>query len=170
MKHRWPVLLAHQTPKGSPMRRLARFALFPACIAFGFAVVDLGLSLSAPPASQGSAAQISSAAPVPLSAKTETTPASWPALFGVYQPPEPQPPTPVAPPLPPTPPLESLGYSLRGVFSNETESWAILAHPQGGKIMRLGDTLIDGVTITEISPEGIWVETARGREQLGFAK
>ncbi len=155
-------------PKETPMRRLARFALFPACIAFGFAAVHLALILFPPDSRQSSAARLTPVIAPVAAPKTETVSAPWPALFGVYQPPEPQPPAPVAPPPPPTPPLASLGFSLRGIFSKDSESWAILGHPNGDSILRVGDQLIDGVTLSEITSEGIWVETARGRELLGF--
>ena len=88
----------------------------------------------------------------------------WPALFGEPQPPvpepEPQPPTPEPqPPAPPRPPLSSLGYQLNGVVRANDAVWAIVSHPTGERLMRVGDALEDGLIITKIDEAGMWVST-----------
>ncbi len=110
-----------------------------------------------------------------------TPPPRWPALFGevaVVEPqppepepePEPQPPTPSAPPQPPAPPLSSLGYQLKGLISDGNGRWALVSHPAGEQILRVGDALNEDYTIVEINADGLWVETAPGgpRSLLGF--
>ena len=86
---------------------------------------------------------------------------SWPALFG-----EPQPPTvPAAtppteekqPPKPPKPPLSSLGYTLNGVVKTEDGVWAMVGHPAGGRLLRIGDELEPDVIVSRIDKDGLWV-------------
>lgn len=103
-------------------------------------------------------------------------PRDWPALFGRYAPPEPQPPRPpepVAEPQPPAsaaPPLDSLGYRLKGVVSDGTVRWAIVSHPSGELLLRVGDMLGAGYRVTAIDARGLWVSTGEGDEPvlLGF--
>ena len=102
----------------------------------------------------------------------------WPALFGARVIPEPQPPRPPKaepepqPPAPPMPPLESLGYSLQGVVRNGDNSWAMVSHPTGEQLLKVGDMLNEDYTVSAIDVQGLWVTTARGSEPqlLGFAK
>ncbi|MEL7091485.1 MAG: hypothetical protein AAFN94_07100 [Pseudomonadota bacterium] len=86
----------------------------------------------------------------------------WPDLFG-----ELQPPVPVAPPAresvaaepkPPAPPIESLGYALKGVVRAGDAVWGLVSHPTGEQIVRVGDTLSDGYTVTRITEQGLWVD------------
>jgi len=101
------------------------------------------------------------------------TPQAWPALFGVLKVAEPQPPTPPPPPAPPTPPappIASLGYALKGTVAHSASTWAILSHPTGERIVRVGDLLAEGITVVAIDEKGLWVETSRGREVLKFAE
>ena len=103
-------------------------------------------------------------------------PRRWPALFGTPEIVEPQPPvaveTPVVepqPPRPPQPPIESLGYRLKGVVRNGTADWAIVTHPTGDMILRLGDQLGEaGPEVVEIAPEGLWLLRGGERQFLGF--
>mgnify|MGYP000709866927 CR=1 FL=1 len=95
----------------------------------------------------------------------------WPALFGQFQRPEPQPPKPPEPPQPPQPPkpqIESLGYRLQGVVRNGSANWAIVNHPTGDVILRVGDSLVEGVTVVGISAEGLWLQRDGERLLLGF--
>ena len=107
----------------------------------------------------------------------------WPALFGELAPPappeppqppapEPEPePQPPAPPKPPQPPVESLGYALKGVIRAGDSVWAMVSHPTGERIMRVGDELADGVTIIRIDEEGLWVDNGGDTlEMLQFPK
>ena len=108
-------------------------------------------------------------------------PTVWPTLFGEPQPPiivaptpqSPQPPVVAAaepqPPAPPKPPLSSLGYELKGVVRAGDAVWSLVAHPTGARIMRVGDTLADGMHIARIDTAGVWVEIGPDTlEVLGF--
>lgn len=99
----------------------------------------------------------------------------WPPLFGlpvVVAPQPPEPPKPVAepqPPKPPLPPIETLGYRLKGMVRNGSADWAIVTHPSGDVILRLGDRLGDnGPRIEAIEPEGLWLDHGGERVLLGF--
>lgn len=90
-------------------------------------------------------------------------PMRWPALFGTYIPPEPQPPRPpepvlAEPPRPPAPPLDSLGYALKGVVSDGDTRWAIISHPTGERMIRVGDALADQIIVTAIETGGLRVD------------
>jgi len=100
-------------------------------------------------------------------------PTRWPSLFGTFTPPEPQPPRPpepveAQPPQPPAPPLESLGYALKGVVSNGGNRWAIVSHPTGDRLLRVGDTLAEGVTVLAIEPEGLRIDNQGQNALLAF--
>ncbi len=102
-------------------------------------------------------------------------PMRWPSLFGTFTPPEPQPPQPPTPvvevaPQPPAPPLDSLGFALKGLVSDGDNRWAIVGHPTGDRLMRVGDTLAEGVVVTGIETEGLRIDN-RGHEAfLAFDK
>lgn len=103
------------------------------------------------------------ATPILPKAAEPQPPMRWPSLFGVYVAPEPQPPRPPEPvtkepPRPPAPPLDSLGFSLKGVVSNGGTDWAIVSHPTGDRLLRVGDKLSDGITVLEISAQGLTVD------------
>lgn len=104
----------------------------------------------------------------------------WPALFGEPQPPAPEPepqppapepePEPPAPPAPPLPPLESLGYSLKGLVRANDVVWAMISHPTGDRVLRVGDTLQDDLIVTRIDETGIWVGNGQAEpQQLDFS-
>lgn len=105
----------------------------------------------------------------------------WEPLFGELAPPAPPeppaPPAPVpepqppAPPEPPKPPVDSLGYSLNGVIRAGDSVWAIVSHPTGERIIRVGDELIEGLKIGRIDEAGLWVDNGGDTlELLGFSK
>lgn len=125
-------------------------------------------------------------APVPTAAPDpaaeiraeEAVPRDWPALFGAPVVPEPQPPRPPAPvgapqpPAPPAPPITGLGYVLQGVVSEGANRWAIVSHPTGEQLIRVGDRLGEIYTVTAIDGAGLWGRSSPGAEAqlLGFAK
>ncbi|WP_373051341.1 type II secretion system protein N [Thalassovita aquimarina] len=86
----------------------------------------------------------------------------WPPIFG-----EPQPPAPAAPPKQaiaepqppkqPKPPLSSLGYTLKGVVRAGPDTWAVLSHPTGEKLLRRGEKLGGGIVVARINEAGIWL-------------
>lgn len=97
--------------------------------------------------------------------------ARWPDLFGELKVEEPQPPAPPAAPQPPKPampPLESLGYSLKGVVRDGEHVWAMVSHPTGDVILRVGDSLIEGMVVDAIDDEGLWVSAEGKRTLLKF--
>jgi len=92
----------------------------------------------------------------------------WPPLFGEPQPPAPPVQVEPQPPAPPMPPIESLGYRLKGVVRNGKADWAIVTHPTGDLLLKVGDTLSDGITVDAIDAEGLWVSNGKTRTVLGF--
>lgn len=100
-------------------------------------------------------------------------PRNWPPVFGEPQPPKPAPPAPKAqpqPPKPPQPPLESLGYALKGVVQTGNATWAMVHHPTGERLVRVGDMLTDTIEVAIIDTAGVWVSRDGGDpELLGFA-
>ncbi len=102
-------------------------------------------------------------------------PRRWPALFGtpkVVEPQPPQPPQVVAepqPPKPPMPPIESLGYRLKGMVRNGSADWAIVGHPTGDVLLRVGDRLGETeLRVEAIEAEGLWLSRDGERVLLGF--
>lgn len=99
-------------------------------------------------------------------------PRTWPALFGEPQPPkppEPQPPKKQEEPQPPPqkfPPLASKGYVLQGTVSAGEETWALVSHPSGARVLRVGDTLEEGLPIIRIDTTGLWAQPPGGDEML----
>ena len=73
---------------------------------------------------------------------------------------------------PPAPPIESLGYSLKGVVSDGASRWAIVSHPTGEALLKVGDPLGEAYTVTAIDVQGLWGVSSPGAEPqlLGFAK
>ncbi len=157
------------------MRVIAFIALLIATAAVGFGGYTLWLALDAPvpPAVSGprSAPEQAPDANVPPQVARR-----WPSVFGEAIVEEPQPPTPptppvqVAPPQPPAPPIDALGFALQGMVRNGTGDWAIVTHPTGDVILRVGDTLVEGVTVVEIAAEGVWVLRDGTRSLLGFSE
>lgn len=98
----------------------------------------------------------------------------WPALFGERQPPKPPaPPTEAKaepqPPKPPKPPLSSLGYTLKGVVRTGSATWAMLGHPTGDRLLRVGDELEPDVVVARIDEQGLWVSRGGDEpERLAF--
>lgn len=104
----------------------------------------------------------------------------WAPLFGDLapptppeppKPPEPEPePQPPTPPEPPKPPVDSLGYTLKGVIRAGDSVWAMVSHPTGEQVLRVGDAISDGVIIKRIDETGLWVDNGGDDlELLGFA-
>jgi len=117
-------------------------------------------------------------AEVAPTAEPPRPPHRWAPVFGYPQPPAPpaapEPASPIAvaePPRPPAPPIESLGYSLKGLVRSDTAVWALVSHPTGERIMRVGDSLADGIVITQIDEDGVWLDTGGDSlALLGFSK
>lgn len=107
---------------------------------------------------------------------------NWPAIFGAPMVAEPQPPQPVvapppepqppAPTAPPAPPIESLGFTLSGIVRNGTGQWAIVSHPTGDLLLRVGDMLGESYRVTAIDEQGLWAQSSpdAAPQLLAFAK
>lgn len=98
----------------------------------------------------------------PQAPDTAPQPRNWPYLFGEPKPPAPpQPPSQQVaepqPPKPPKPPLSALGYQLNGVVRAGETTWAMMSHPTGDRLLRVGDMLDSGIKVTEIATDGIWI-------------
>ena len=101
-------------------------------------------------------------------------PRAWPLLFGEKMPPKPvtEPEPPKAepePPKPKAPPIDALGYTLKGVVRAEGQVWAMVSHPSGEQVLRVGDVLEAGLIVAKIDEQGLWA-AADGDEPglLGF--
>ncbi len=156
------------------MRLLAIFASLLALAGVAYGGHALWQALQAPLPAAALAPPPAPAAAAPDDTRPTTAPRHWPAVFGAAPKAEPQPPAPPTPPVaaqppkPPMPPIESLGFALKGMVRNGTGDWAIVTHPTGEQILRVGDELTPGVTVVEITAEGLWVERDGERSLLGF--
>ena len=119
----------------------------------GYCVGHLGLTLFAP-----DVAVVDEAVVVVASSQedvsVEQTPAdkNWPALFGVY---DPQPPGVVKTAMVKN---TQSSYSLKGLFSGEISSWAIIEDETGEYLIREGDTLSGGEIATKIDEAGVTID------------
>ncbi len=161
------------------MRLLAFAVTLGFLAAAGFAGQALIEAVRGPlpaPAEAPETAALATPAGTPDSAPTR--PRTWPALFGDRVIPEPQPPAPPPPPdpepepQPPAPPVAGLGYSLQGVVSDGTTRWAIISHPTGEALLRVGDALGEHYTVSAIDEQGLWAVSGPEADPqlLGFAK
>lgn len=111
---------------------------------------------------------VDEAAPPPPAQSRQTR--TWPALFGEPQPPEPpepQPPKQAEEPQPPPkifPPLAAQGYVLQGVVTAGEVTWALVAHPTGARVLRVGDALAEGLSIVRVDEQGLWARPDGGEE------
>lgn len=145
------------------MRLVAALLTLAALGAAGIAGRDLWLEVTQPPAPPAPARVVAMAPGE--EPKAPRPPRRWPALFGEPEPPapppppepEPEPPAPEPEPQPPAPTLSSLGYSLKGLVRTGTATWALLSHPTGERVIRPGDEIEDGLTVTVIDAQGVWV-------------
>jgi len=99
-------------------------------------------------------------------------PRAWPILFGEKMPPQQQePPKAEEPeaPSPKAPPIDSLGYTLSGIVRADGSVWALVSHPSGEQVLRVGDDMGAGVIVARIDEQGLWAG-AEGDEPglLGF--
>lgn len=151
------------------MVRLVAFACLLAALAgIGFAGMELRRTIVA---TQTAEQQIDVADNMPPPGAIQTTPApiqTWPALFGEVVVVQPQPPAPPQPPQPQAPPVSSLGYILKGTVVLGGDTWAILSHPTGERILRVGDSLVEGAEVIDVNAEGLWLKTSRGKEVIAF--
>jgi hypothetical protein len=61
-------------------------------------------------------------------------------------------------------------YLLKGLFASSDSSWAIVADGGGEYLLRKGDELPGGALVSDINEEGVWLDTAQGRELIAFGE
>lgn len=156
------------------MRFLAYFALALSLAAAAYAGQTLWqeLQVSYDPVPTP-AALAEAAEPQPPS--SALPPRKWPLLFGEKQPPQPPKPEEAeAEPQPPAekaPPIDALGYTLKGVVRDEGRVWAMVSHPTGDRVLRVGDELAAGMVVSKIDERGLWAAPDGGTPALlGFEK
>ena len=154
--------------------RLIAFAISLALMgAAALAGQSLWEVLRAPP-QEADAVAVVARADLEGGAAEPMPPRRWPALFGEVvkaepQPPKPpEPPAPPAPPKPPAPPMESLGYTLQGVVRAGSSEWAIVSHPSGDRILRVGDALDTGITVMGMDEGGLLLDRDGSEARLKF--
>lgn len=160
------------------LRLITIFVTFASLAAVGVAGQSLWRALNTPPAELPQVVHnTATMASAPPKAAPKTPPLIWPDLFGAIQPPapepeprppapQPQPPAPKPEPQPPAPPLDSLGYQLKGVVRTNNKVWAMVSHPTGERLMRVGDVLQDNLVVARIDDAGLWVSANGGPAQL----
>lgn len=134
--------------------------------AFGFACGAFGLGYVTPP-EQAFVAPQRMATVQQANVSTRDLPHDWPAVFGtvpiVAEPePEPEP----EPEVAEQPPEENTTYYLTGLVAGGAgESWAMISENDRGLVVRIGDVLIGGETVTAIDAAGVWIDY-QGETQL----
>ena len=142
-------------------RLLSNLLLTGAVGAFGFSGGQLALTVLAPPGQPFEPPQLAGTATA-SHATARTLEAVWPAIFGVEVVPEPEPtPEPVAAvapePEPDPEPEIRYDYMLAGLVADERGGWAMVSAGGMAELVRPGDTLEGGETITRIDPQGVWI-------------
>jgi len=142
-------------------RLLSNLLLTGAVGAFGFSGGLLALTVLAPPGQPFEPPQLAGTATA-SHATARTLEAVWPAIFGVEVVPEPEPtPEPVAAvapePEPDPEPEIRYDYMLAGLVADERGGWAMVSAGGMAELVRPGDTLEGGETITRIDPQGVWI-------------
>lgn len=135
---------------------------FLAAIAAGYGGGHLGLTLwgqNAP--EQTRLAPVSTTLILPQTAPKEDQP--WPTAFGQYVP-DPQTPEVTEP----TEPVVNYAYVLKGLFANAADSWAIVQDSTGDYLLRIGDELPGGAIVSNITADGVFLDTAQGPELIAF--
>ena len=163
------------------MRAIAAIMTLLALGAAAFAAQKLRDVVMQPEAEAGVSVAAIGTQAAPQTPTSQPPARQWAPLFGELAPPTPPeppaPPTPEpepqppAPPEPPKPPVDSLGYALKGVIRAGDAVWAMVSHPTGERIIRVGDELVEGLVIKRIDEAGLWVDNGGDTlELLGFPK
>lgn len=138
-----------------------------ALAAMGFAFGALALAaLPNPPAPFDEPARAPAVEPVVVSARD--VPEVWPTVFGTVPEVAPEPvaaPDPVVAPEPE--PERNNTYLLTGIIAGaDLESFAMISENDGGVVVRVGDVLVGGETVTAIDARGVWIEYDGVRELI----
>ncbi|MCG6902173.1 MAG: PDZ domain-containing protein [Rhodobacter sp.] len=156
------------------MRLVSGLLSVIAVASFGFACGALALAFVVPEA----APYTPPARAAALQAQPGTgpdLPETWPAVFGVVPPPAPEPeplPEPLAEPEVVEEPLEeNTSYYLTGLVAGRgSGSWAMISENDRGVVVRVGDTLIGGETVTAIDASGVWIDHDGSRQLIPVQK
>ena len=155
------------------MRFAAYFALLISLAVAGWAGQALWQELQVDPVSVTARAE-GATQTEPQPPAEAMPPRQWALLFGEKMPPlppkEPEPPAKEPePPAAKAPPIDALGYTLKGVVRADGTVWAMVSHPTGEQVLRVGDTLEAGLVVAKIDEQGLWAG-ADGDEPalLGF--
>ncbi|MCC5986052.1 MAG: hypothetical protein JJT95_00105 [Pararhodobacter sp.] len=140
-------------------------ALAAVLAGFGLGTLALGLARPVPEA----AVLPPPAASPPGASPTEAAPRDagpgtrpWPAAFGEPPPPAPPEAEPEEVPPPrdsPPPPEPDPDYRLRGIITDAEGGWVLAEGPMGIELVRLGDRLSGGERVTEITRQGVVLES-----------
>ena len=145
------------------MRLLSAILAVGAVGAFGFALGALVLAYATPPGQPWQAPVRSAALQAPENTVRDL-PETWPAIFGTVAPPEPEPEP--EPEVAEAPPEENTTYYLTGLVAGRgSESWAMITENDRGLVVRIGDVLVGGETVTGIDAKGVWIDY-QGQRQL----
>jgi len=144
-----------------------------AVAAFGFAGGVLGLGLLKPPAEAFVLPKPEAIVEAKLQSAIDL-PNAWPAVFGdvpLVAEPEPEPEIIAEPEVIEEPPQENTTYFLTGLVAGRgNSSWAMISENDRGLVVRVGDTLIGGELVTDITAEGVWLEFEGVRELIPLQK
>lgn len=132
---------------------------------FGFACGALGFAaLPAPPPEFVPPERAPALEPVILTDQTQ--PQTWPAVFGIVPDDPPEPVEQVIDDAPPPPPEENTTYWLTGIVAVPNgKSFAMISENNRGVVVRVGDVLVGGETVTGIDASGVWI-SYQGETQL----
>ena len=141
-----------------------------AVAALGFACGALALAAFPAPPEVFEAPQRAPAVEPVVVAKREV-PTEWPAVFGVVPDvvvePEPEP----EPEVVELPPEVNNTYWLTGVVTGRgINSFAMISENDRGVVVRVGDTLVGGETVTAIDSRGVWIEYEGAKELIPVQK
>lgn len=141
-----------------------------AVAAFGFACGAFGLALVTP--------EVAEFVPPQRMAMVERAPdigrdlpTDWPAVFGTIPPPAPEPEPEPEPEVVEKPPEENTTYYLTGLVAGRgSDSWAMISENDRGLVVRVGDVLIGGETVTAIDASGVWIDYEGERQLIPVQK
>ena len=143
------------------MRLLSGLLSVASVAAFGFACGAFALTYVTPVPKPFVAPQRAAALDTGAD-DTRDLPQGWPAVFGVIPEPEPEPesePEPEPEVFVELPPEENTTYYLTGLVAGRgAKSWAMISEKDRGFVVRVGDILVGGETVVEITAEGVLID------------
>jgi len=141
-----------------------------AIAAFGFASGALALVVMAPEP-QGFVPPVRLAMLEVAPEIGRDLPTDWPNVFGTVPPPAPEAEPEPEPDVVEEPPEENTTYYLTGlVAGGGNDSWAMISENDQGLVVRIGDVLVGGETVTGIDAQGVWIEYEGERQLIPVQK